>query len=433
MISGYPEKLAHWSKGTTMPSMGRLAHALVRRRIVAAGCVVGLCACQHTAWGQSPAAASSRLAPSPALIGTLSPELRARLVASPMAFFRFVNQAWTNEVCEAFRADVTELPTARLHGDAHVEQYAMTNAARGLDDFDDSARGPAIIDIVRFLGSLELAAAQRGWTASLPATIDAFLAGYRRGLEAPSYLPPVPAVVKRLRRAPIKSQVAFLSWAESLMQPMGEWELARIEAVWSKVAAKAVETDPTVTPAYMALKKVGWLRIGIGSALTSKLLLRIEGPSPASADDVVLEGKQMLEFDSDSCVSLPRDLAAFRVVQAIRQIGRLRPPFLLALPAIERARPDPRDWWVTAWDRSYKEVEIKDLASPLELRELAHDAGAQLGSSNLPEQPGRGAGERQAELRAVVRLEPRIRQVAHGLTAALVHAWESFRTQGSSR
>jgi hypothetical protein len=363
----------------------------------------------------------------------MSPELRVRLAATPMAFFRFVNSAWTREVCEAFSAEARELPTARLHGDAHVEQYAMTATARGLDDFDDSARGPAVIDIVRFVGSLELAAAQRGWTASLPEAIDAFLAGYRQGLENPSYLPSDPAVVVRMRRAPVKSQEAFLSWTDSLMQPLALDEVARTDTIWRRVIAVASETDPAFTPAFMALKKIGWLRMGIGSALTPKLLIRIEGPTPALDDDIVLEGKQMLEFRSDSCVSLPPSVAAFRVVQGIRQIGRLQPPFLLALPAIEDARADPLDWWATAWDRSYTEVTIADLASPQELRELAHDAGAQLGSSNLAEASGSEAEERRsAELQAIPRLEPRIRQVAHDLTAALVQAWEAFRIARSA-
>jgi uncharacterized protein (DUF2252 family) len=363
----------------------------------------------------------------------MSPELRARLAATPMAFFRFVNEAWTREVCEAFQAETGQLPTARLHGDAHVEQYAVTATARGLDDFDDSARGPAIIDIVRFLGSLELAAAQRGWTASLPQTIDAFLAGYRQGLENPSYLPPDPAVVVRIRGAAVRSQEAFLSWTDSLMQPLAGEELARADTIWRRVSAVASDVDPAFTPEFMALKKVGWLRMGIGSALTPKLLIRIEGPTPDLDDDIVLEGKQMLEFRNDSCVSLPANVAAFRVVQGIRQIGRLQPPFLLALPAIEDARADPRDWWATAWDRSYTEVTIADLDSPQDLRELAHDAGAQLGSSNLAEAPGAEADQhRGAELQAITRLEPRIRQVAHDLTSALLQAWESFRTAKQS-
>ena len=404
----------------------------IGRRIALTLSLLGLGAC-HSAANQPAVSASSRLAPSPSQIAQMPPELRARLAATPLAFFRFVNEAWTREVCEAFSADARELPTARLHGDAHVEQYAMTATARGLDDFDDSARGPAVVDIVRFLASLELAAAQRGWTASLPQTIEAFLAGYRQGLEDPSYLPPDPAVVVRMRRAAVKSQEAFLSWTDSLMQPLAVEEVARTDTIWRRVIAVASEANPAFTPAFMALKKVGWLRMGIGSALTPKLLIRIEGATPALDDDIVLEGKQMLEFQSDSCVTLPPSIAAFRVVQGIRQIGRLQPPFLLALPAIEDARPDPRDWWATAWDRSYTEVTIADLDSPQELRELVHDAGAQLGSSNFAEAPGPEAHRRRsAELRAITRLEPRIRQVAHDLTAALLRAWESFRSSTPS-
>ena len=44
--------------------------------------------------------------------------------------------------------------------DAHVEQFAFTRDAWGLGDFDDSACGPSFIDIVRFLGSIELAGAR---------------------------------------------------------------------------------------------------------------------------------------------------------------------------------------------------------------------------------------------------------------------------------
>ena len=123
---------------------------------------------------------ATRLAPDPSRVAEMSPELRRRLATTPMALFRFVNQAWTQEVCEAFRSEAEALPTAMLHGDAHIKQYALTATGRGLDDFDDSDRGPAVIDIVRFLAVLELATAQRGWTDSLPATIDAFLPGTAR-------------------------------------------------------------------------------------------------------------------------------------------------------------------------------------------------------------------------------------------------------------
>ena len=38
------------------------------------------------------------------------------------------------------------VPLFNLHGDAHLEQYAITDLGRGLTDFDDSSRGPAIVE-----------------------------------------------------------------------------------------------------------------------------------------------------------------------------------------------------------------------------------------------------------------------------------------------
>ena len=396
--------------------------------VLLAAWLVGLGARHPAAAGQQPASAAARLVPERSRVAGMPPELRERVAATPMAFFRFVNAAWTREVCEAFRIETRQLPTARLHGDAHVEQYAVTATARGLDDFDDSARGPAVIDLVRFLGSLELAAAQRGWAGALPATIDAFFDGYRRALEDPSYTPPDPAVVKRLRGAPQKSPSAFLSWADSLMQPLTANDQANLHTTWARVVASASRTAPEFTRAFMTLKRVGWLRTGIGSALTRKLLIRVEGPSPALDDDVVLEAKQVGAFQSDSCVSVPRRSEAFRVVEGIKQIGRLQPSFVVALPGIEDSRPDTPDWWAKTWDRSYQEVEIAALDSPEDLQELARDAGAQLGSTNLPERTGGPEGQnRLIELQAIVRLESRIRDLAHDLTTALLQAWKEFR------
>src|SRR5262245_48848938 len=108
--------------------------------------------------------ARAQIRPDPSALAGASPELLDRLRHDAFAYFRFVNRAWTERVCEAF-ADVRDLPTVRLHGDAHVEQFALTQDEWGLDDFDDSARGPAFVDIVRFLGSIDLATRQRGWTS----------------------------------------------------------------------------------------------------------------------------------------------------------------------------------------------------------------------------------------------------------------------------
>lgn len=378
--------------------------------------------------GQRAADATSRFESEWSRVEGGGPELRIQLGARPMAFFRFLNGAWTSEVCAAFADEIPRLPTARLHGDAHIEQYAVTEDARGLDDFDDSSRGPALVDITRFLGSLELATAQRGWQSSLPRIVDGFFAGYRRALEDPSYMPPDSAVVTRIRAQPTKSAAEFLSWADALMEPLSAGDLRQLARSWSQVEDFAARTNPEATPAFLQRKGVGWLHMGIGSALTPKLLIRIEGSTPDPDDDLILEAKEIGPFDARSCVSIPPDTEAARVVEGIRQIGRLPQRLLVALPGVVGRRPDGRGWWVKAWDRTYVELGIQDFASADELHDVAQDVGVQLGSSNLLGPSGRPSEEqRRIELLAMARLEPRIRQVAHELIVALTEAWRRGR------
>ncbi|HEY6613658.1 MAG TPA: DUF2252 family protein, partial [Vicinamibacterales bacterium] len=146
-----------------------------------------------------PASASAQLRPEPGAIEFASGDLLDRLRADPFAYFRFVNRSWTTRVCEVFADEMRDLPIARLHGDAHVEQFAVTKDAWGLDDFDDSARGPALVDIVRFLGSIDLAARQRAWTPSREALFDRFFEGYRKALAEPDVGSPQPGIVDHLR------------------------------------------------------------------------------------------------------------------------------------------------------------------------------------------------------------------------------------------
>ena len=116
------------------------------------------------------------------------------------------------------------------------------------------------------------------------------------------------------------------------------------------------------------------------------------------------------------------------MVEGVRQIARLQPPLLIALPGIDETQPSGRDWWVRTWDRTYREVEIGDFNSPEELREVAHDAGAQLGSSNLTHQSGdRADSSRVLELQGITRLEPQLRKAAHDLTTDVLEAWETFK------
>jgi hypothetical protein len=198
-------------------------------------------------------AGAAPLRPDPAALARSTPDLRARLREDPLVYFRFVNRPWTARVCEAFAPVLAGLPVVQLHGDAHVEQYAFTTEAWGLDDFDDSARGPALVDIVRFLGSVELAVRSRGWTRDLDRQFDAFFDGYRRGLADPRYRPRQPDVVRRLRpRAPI-SRGVYLVRGEEQMLPIDETERTHLEVALAEFARLARDVRSDLGPGYFHL------------------------------------------------------------------------------------------------------------------------------------------------------------------------------------
>jgi hypothetical protein len=113
-----------------------------------------------------------------------------------------------------------------------------------------------------------------------------------------------------------------------------------------------------------------------------------------------------------------------RITIGTQQIGRLRHNILSIFQGLAAERATNREWWLRSWDRSYVEVKIQDLRSVEELTELARDAGAQLGSTGIA--GGRSAAAdavRQRILQTVVRLQPRVRQVAADLTTEMLAAW----------
>ena len=110
-----------------------------------------------------------------------NPELLARLLQTPHGYFRFINIPFSQAICRRYADRMQAMPTVNLHGDAHVEQYTVTEFGVGLSDFDDSSFGPAVIDLLRFATSLRLAAREREWPNAFEPAVAAFLDGYRSG------------------------------------------------------------------------------------------------------------------------------------------------------------------------------------------------------------------------------------------------------------
>ena len=372
--------------------------------------------------------AGGRLRPSPTAVASAPTELVNRLRADAFTYFRFVNRSWAARVCDAFH-DVSDLPIVRLHGDAHVEQYALTDNAWGLTDFDDSARGPEFIDIVRFLGSIDLATRQRGWTSDRDALWDRFFAGYRAGLANPAYRFPQPDIVRVLRGQERRDRAAFLSWGESQMEPM--------PAAASKSVVENMEAferfirleRPDLGSGYFAVKRAGWLRMGVGSTALRKVLIRVQGPTNEDDDDELVEAKEVANLDGVSCLAESTTAPALRVVDATRQLGRMKHDILaigptVLIPAAADRAEHWRSWWVSNWEASYREVRVDDFRSIEDLADIVYDSGVQLGAGA----PTDGSARNQA-VSAIMRLEGRMRKETSTIVEELLAGWREFATR----
>jgi Uncharacterized protein conserved in bacteria (DUF2252) len=362
------------------------------------------------------------------------------LRASPHAFFRLANRAWASRVCAAFADDLRSLAPVRLHGDAHVEQYAVTKEGYGLDDFDDTAEGPSVIDLTRFLGSLRLAARERGWSHEFGPLADVFLRGYQEGLKDPAGLKPpaaglkprlhnsggdIPQIVRRLRQRPIPDQATFLASADALMKPVPPPIAEATRRALDLLASHM--TGAAGRPAsYFRIKRFGRVDLGIGSRRLPKLLIRVEGPTAAANDDVILETKEPANLVGIDCLAPARQSDAVRVITGTQQIGRLRHDLLSLVPSLIGENADGH-WWIHDWTPSYVEVDVQGLRSIAELSELAEDAGRQLGSTSLPTKGPEALERRARESRTIAALDARLRQVTVRLTDDLLKGWEAFR------
>ncbi len=357
-------------------------------------------------------------------------DLWAAIREEPMVYFRLVNPAWAAAVCDAFTDEFARMPTVNLQGDAHLEQYALNSSERGLDDFDDAVAGPAVLDMVRFLGSVELAIRHLGWESERDRLFDTFFDGYRRGLEDVGYMPPEPSIVRRIRERPTRTWEEYLAWAESLMEPLSPEHRRIFAGAIGELGAMYSRIRPGLPRHYFRVKSAGRLRLGIGSALTPKVLFRLEGSTLDPTDDLIIEAKELSDLSLIGCITLPATGEAYRVIAGNDRVGRLTHEIMAVVPDPDDQRPDLWDSWVRSWERSYEEIEIGEYRSADELAEVIHDVGAQLGAGAIPrEELSVNAQKTLAQLNINEVLKPRICRTAVDMADRLIAAWEIVRDE----
>jgi hypothetical protein len=357
-----------------------------------------------------------------------NPVLLERLMGSPHGYFRFVNIPFSQAVCRRFENRLRFMPTVNLHGDAHLEQYAVSDVGVGLSDFDDSSFGPGVLDLVRFGGSIYLAAHQHDWEG-WESAFSAFLEGYRAALRDPDAPRTEPAFAARAREDFQTDRRRFLAWVEDAMQPIEN--AAPFEAGYRRYRELMLAENVDLPTTFFDVKRAGAFTMGVGSALDEKYLVRIEGATDADLDDVVLEYKEVRDLSGIDCIEGNSGGGAFRILVAQSRIGSAPSRFLAQVPRGPGDPPGARPYWVHEWLANYEELDVNEsLTSMEDLREIAHDVGLQLGrghtraiASPLDSQ------HRRAQLAMVDELEDAMTRTIVDLSERAVESWEEFGTE----
>ena len=352
-----------------------------------------------------------------------SPALRGRLSASPHAYFRGIGSRFAAILCDRFPRQAAAFPTVTLHGDAHLEQYAVTDRGRGLADFDDSTTGSALMDLVRFGTSIDLAQRERRF-ADDGSAIAAFLRGYALALDQPGSVAPEPTLALELRRGFVADRGTALARAESLLTPLPPEKtpptatLERASALLARAARRS--------PPFFRIKKLGALKVGIGSAADERYLLRVEGPSSKEDDDVMLELKEVRRLPDLPCLHGEPDGTRILVAQATLAYEAFSYVGTLAL----ESPTGQRYYWFHAWPDNYAELRIASLASPQALRDVAFDVGVQLGRGHGRHQHSSDSRRRRQQIKAALPALD-LPALSAAFADATEEAWHRFRGDAS--
>lgn len=347
------------------------------------------------------------------------------LAADTYRYFRALAPQFGLRTCAAFRDVRWHLPVTAIHADAHVEQFVVTAATSGLEDFDQSGYGPAVVDLVRYASSLHLTCRQVAWPCDADKLVAAYFRTYRASLDrAP--LRSSPSIAKRLRADAPQTPEAWLALAESLMKPLGPSREARLHAAWHEFQRVQREIRPERQDTFYTIVRAGALHLGVGSALETKVLMRIRGATDDPNDDLVIEMRRAPPPTGGECAWRPPHGGSLQPLLFMSILGQRMPDTFGVVTLSDE--PVAPEFWAQSWEQGYHELSIADLRNETELVELAEDAAKQLAGhfwTRFPE-PLRPV-QRRAQLRAFDLCAPRALELARKFAAETVREWTRFR------
>ena len=353
-----------------------------------------------------------------------SPKLLDKLDRSAYAYFRALARPFELRTCARFRDVRWHLPVVAIHGDSHVEQFVVTPTTAGLEDFDQAGYGPAVVDLVRYAASVHLTCRGVTWSCDADRVVSAYFRAYRASLDQPPERLSL-AVTARIRRETPAAAEPWIAWAEGLLLPLSSEDEERVRRGWAAFRRLEAEVHPERSSAYYDIVRVGSLQMGVGSALETKLLFRLRGPTDLPGDDLIVEARTSVPPTGNECASRPLHGGALQALMFMTLLGTRMPEVYGFASLGTETAPE---FWVQSWVAGYHELSIKDLRSEAELVELAEDAARQLAGhfwTRFPE--ALRAVQRQAQLKAFDLTAARATAMAREFADETLRQWERFR------
>jgi hypothetical protein len=351
-----------------------------------------------------------------------------RILQGPHGYFRYINTLFAEAVCARFQEHLGEIPNVNLHGDPHLENYAITERGSGLTDFDDATIGPMVIDLVRFGVSIHLACRTNGWEDKAEPIVKRFLSSYGAALENPELTIPPPELVRRVRVRFTTDRESLLAERQKLMEPLGQ-PLEDFKPGYKQYVVQMKTQHPNLPPYFFDIKKAGRLKTGIGSALDEKYLLRVEGSTKNNEDDLILEIKEIRSIRGISCILLSKKNPLRPIVMQARLAYE---PYRYAgfiVTARKEKAPRGKTFWVHEWYDNYHELSIRtSFQTPKDIHDVALDVGVQLGLGHPRHITDTDSSGLRTTLASILeRLREEIEQTIFDLTEQTIAAWQQFK------
>ncbi len=275
-------------------------------------------------------------------------DLKYRAMAtSPFVFYRATAFLFYHDV--ASEKALSQALKAPLQGDFHLENLGTYRTAQGtfgydLNDFDEAVTGPFSWDLARLGTSIHLAASEVGLSSEeREAMVVHFLSAYAKALNTLQRQPGLykaPLDERHLTEKPAKevmqarerfNRAAWLQEKapngrfpqDDKMRPVPPGEVTQLQ--------QAIQTYVQTRregPGFFAVKDTAMRIAGKGSLGRYRYSVRVEGPTPASQDDILLEFKEAAPPSASYAGIRSSSSDGARIVNAYRRFLPGADPYL---------------------------------------------------------------------------------------------------------